>query len=60
MPALAERVASAGVVTAAGIGVAAAETRRAPDRWAAFGAPSEVLQALKLLWHVLLRHGRYG
>lgn len=60
MPALAQRVASAGVVTAAEIGAAAAEVRDAPNRWAAFGAPAEVLQALKLLWHVLLRYGRYG
>jgi hypothetical protein len=60
MPALARRVASAGVVTAAGIGVAAAELKHAPDRWAAFDASAEVLQALKLLWHVLVRYGRYG
>lgn len=60
MPALAEQVASAGVVTAASIGIAAAELRHASDRWAAFGAPAEVLQSLKLLWHVLLRYGRYG
>ncbi len=60
MPALAQRVASAGVVTAAGIGVAAAELRHAPDRWVSFGSPADALQALKLLWHVVLRYGRYG
>ena len=60
MPALAERVAPAGPITAAAIGAAAAEAARAPDRWEAFGAPAEVAQALKLLWHVLVRHGRYG
>jgi hypothetical protein len=31
-----------------------------PDAWRDHGSPDEVLQALKLLWHVLVRYGEPG
>jgi Protein of unknown function (DUF3626) len=30
---------------------------RNPAQWAAFGAPTEVLQQLKYLWHILVLPG---
>jgi hypothetical protein len=58
MPSLAERVADNGLVDAAAIGRSAAALRREPTVWADRGTLAEVLQELKLLWHVLVRFGR--
>jgi hypothetical protein len=58
MPSLAERIATDGSVHAAAIGRAAIDLRRDPSAWAARGSYSEVLQELKLMWHVLVRFGR--
>mmetsp|Transcript_23561 Transcript_23561/g.58713 ORF Transcript_23561/g.58713 Transcript_23561/m.58713 type:complete len:363 (-) Transcript_23561:263-1351(-) len=57
MPALAQAVAPGGRLTPALIGASA---RRVVDDEAALrdlGPPDKALQDLKLLWHVLLRHG---
>lgn len=58
MPSLAARIAGAGRVDAAAIGRAAAQVVRDPSAWADRGSPAEVLQELKLLWHVLVRFGQ--
>lgn len=57
MPALAARVAQEGELTAAAIGAAAAALSRQPKQWREFGGQGEVMQLLKLLWHVLVRFG---
>lgn len=57
MPSLASRVARQGVVHAAAIGMAAAELHRDPGAYGDRGSFDEVLQELKLLWHVLVRYG---
>ncbi|KFZ39060.1 hypothetical protein HR45_01285 [Shewanella mangrovi] len=57
MPALAARVANDGYFTAADIGVAAASVSKQPVNWREFGGQGEVMQQLKLLWHVLVRFG---
>ncbi|MCB9558306.1 MAG: DUF3626 domain-containing protein [Deltaproteobacteria bacterium] len=58
MPALAARVAGdRRRFDAHAIGQAAVELKRDPGRWADLGSEAEVLQQLKLLWHVLLRFG---
>lgn len=56
MPSLAKRI-SASVVDAKSIGVAAQSLQRDPERWSDRGTYAEVLQELKLLWHVLVRFG---
>jgi hypothetical protein len=43
---------------AALVGRAAAGVVRDTDEWAAWGAPAEVLQQLKYLWHILVAVGR--
>lgn len=66
MPSLAERVATAaagakdgggGVVDARAIGESVRGLTREPKAWADRGSYREVLQELKLLWHVLVRFG---
>jgi hypothetical protein len=57
MPSLAARVAVDGAVDAAAIGAAVLHLKRNPSAWADRGAPADVLQELKLLWHVLVRFG---
>jgi hypothetical protein len=57
MPSLATRVACDGLVDAAAIGCAARELARDPASWSDRGSQAEVLQELKLLWHVLVRFG---
>ncbi|MFS0724064.1 DUF3626 domain-containing protein [Paenibacillus sp. 1P07SE] len=57
MPSLAARIAEGGRVDAARIGAAAVDVRRHPERWQDRGEPAQVLQELKLLWHVLVRFG---
>ncbi|KAK4234447.1 hypothetical protein C8A03DRAFT_18658 [Achaetomium macrosporum] len=58
MPSLAARVARDGIVDARAIGDAVRELKRNPDVWTDRGSYDEVLQELKLLWHVLVRYGR--
>lgn len=58
MPGLARRVAPSGPLDVRRIGDAARDLILRPAAWADRGSPAEVLQELKLLWHVLLRHGR--
>jgi hypothetical protein len=60
-PALAAHLGSrygAEVIDAALVGRAARDVVRSPARWAGFGAPAEVLQQLKYLWHILVLLGR--
>ena len=57
MPSLARRIAPAGMVNVAKIGEAALELKLDPTRWSDRGTYDEVLQELKLLWHVLVRCG---
>jgi hypothetical protein len=60
-PVLADHLASSygtEVIDAALVGRAARAVVRSPALWAAFGAPGEVLQQLKYLWHILVLLGR--
>lgn len=57
MPSLAARVAKEGVVDTACLGAAVQALALNPDSWADRGSFAEVLQELKLLWHVLVRYG---
>lgn len=57
MPSLAERVAQSGTVDASAIGAAVAGLRANPGAWEDRGSLDDVLQELKLLWHVLLKYG---
>jgi hypothetical protein len=58
MPSLAARVAPGGLLETSMIGPAVMDLRRRPDAWQDRGTPAEVLQELKLLWHVLVRFGK--
>jgi len=58
MPSLAERVAISNVVDASTIGAAVRDLQAHPDDWSDRGSRDEVLQELKLLWHVLVKYGR--
>jgi len=60
MPSLAARVARDGTIDACAIGDAAMALFRDPDAWADCGTYGDVVQQLKLLWHVLVRCGRDG
>ncbi|OYZ20753.1 MAG: hypothetical protein B7Y39_10300 [Bdellovibrio sp. 28-41-41] len=51
------RVAPDSLLNVKKIGDAAASLRRNPNSWADRGNEKDVLQELKLLWHVLLRFG---
>lgn len=57
MPSLAARVSSDGYFDAQMIGVAAADLKLKPERWADWGPYGVVLQQLKCLWHVLVQYG---
>jgi hypothetical protein len=57
MPSLARRVARSGVVDASAIGAAVRDLHENPDAWSDRGTFDDVLQELKLLWHVLVRYG---
>ena len=46
------------VINASIIGTAVMELIRNPVAWSERGDYKEVLQELKLLWHVLVRYGR--
>jgi hypothetical protein len=58
MPSLADRVGRDGSVDARAVGEAAVALFRDPAAWADRGTYAEVMQELKLLWHVLVRCGR--
>lgn len=57
MPSLAARIARSGTIDASTIGAAVTDLRANPDAWSDRGTPDQVLQELKLLWHVLLKCG---
>lgn len=57
MPSLAKRVATKPYLDAYMIGVAAAHLKENPSAWSDRGSYEEVLQELKLLWHVLVSFG---
>jgi hypothetical protein len=58
MPSLAERISLKGQVDALAIGKAAMDLKRNPTSWHDRGSQLEVLQELRYLWHVLVRHGK--
>ncbi|WGG44768.1 DUF3626 domain-containing protein [Rossellomorea sp. DA94] len=58
MPSLAKRIALKNVIDAYTIGLAVMDLRQNPDAWSDRGTYEEVLQELKLLWHVLVKYGR--
>jgi hypothetical protein len=58
LPSLAKRVATKEYLDAAMIGEAAKSLRNNPELWSDRGSYKEVLQELKLLWHVLLKFGK--
>lgn len=57
MPSLARRVARSGTVDASAIGAAVRDLRANPAAWEDRGGLDDVLQELKLLWHVLVGYG---
>jgi len=57
MPSLAERIAEQGILDASIVGKAVQDLTRDPEVWNDRGTFAEVLQELKLLWHVLVRYG---
>ncbi|MCJ8011480.1 DUF3626 domain-containing protein [Paenibacillus sp. KQZ6P-2] len=58
MPSLAKRIAQNHYINANIIGSAAVDLKRNPSAWSDRGTYEEVLQELKLLWHVLVRYGK--
>ncbi|CJC61813.1 Protein of uncharacterised function (DUF3626) [Streptococcus pneumoniae] len=58
MPSLARRIARHNCINANIIGSAVADLKRNPLSWSDCGTYEEVLQELKLLWHVLVRFGK--
>ena len=60
MPSLARRVSDDEPIDAYRIGLAATTLKADPGSFADRGTYAEVLQELKLLWHVLVRYGRPG
>jgi hypothetical protein len=58
MPSLAKRVCTGSYLDAHMIGLAASSLRRDPASWSDRGPYDEVLQELKLLWHVLVTYGQ--
>lgn len=58
MPSLAKRIAQNNCISASVIGDAVMDLHRNPQNWKDRGSYSEVLQELKLLWHVLVRYGK--
>jgi hypothetical protein len=58
MPSLAARVAISNIVDASAIGAAVRDLQARPDNWSDRGSRDEVLQELKLLWHVLVKRGK--
>jgi len=58
MPSLAQRVARSGWIDASAIGDAVRDLASNPSAWRDRGSYDEVLQELKLLWHVLVKYGK--
>lgn len=58
MPFLAKRIAQSNFIDANIIGSAVMDLKRNPVSWSDYGTYKEVLQELKLLWHVLVRFGK--
>ncbi|TKH45064.1 DUF3626 domain-containing protein [Paenibacillus terrae] len=58
MPSLAKRIAQSDFIDVNMIGSAAMDLKRNPSNWSDRGTYREVLQELKLLWHVLVRYGK--
>jgi len=58
MPSLAKRIAKNEFIDANIIGTAAMDLKRNTSHWNDRGSYNEVLQELKLLWHVLVRYGK--
>ncbi len=58
MPSLAKRIARDDFIDVSMIGAAAIDLKRNPNAWNDRGCYKEVLQELKLLWHVLVRYGK--
>lgn len=58
MPSLAERIAIDGVVDVSLVGRAAIDLKTNPEKWSDRGEYKNVLQELKLLWHVLVKYGK--
>ncbi|WP_137789342.1 DUF3626 domain-containing protein [Bacillus sp. E(2018)] len=58
MPSLAKRIAKNQMIDAHLIGEAVMDLTRNPGNWSDRGTRSEVLQELKLLWHVLVKYGK--
>ncbi len=58
MPSLAKRITQNDYIDASKIGCAAMDLKRDPGAWIDRGTYQEVLQELKLLWHVLVRYGK--
>lgn len=58
MPSLAKRIAQSDFIDVNMIGAAAMDLKRNPNHWSDRGTYKEVLQELKLLWHVLVRYGK--
>ena len=57
MPSLAERICRERMLDVSMIGAAVRDSCEHPDAWRDRGTAAEVLQELKLLWHVLVRCG---
>lgn len=58
MPSLAKRIARNGWINTSTIGLAAMDLKHNPSAWSDRGHYKDVLQELKLLWHVLVRYGK--
>lgn len=58
MPSLAKRISQNNCINASVIGCAVMDLHRNPQNWKVRGSFKEVLQELKLLWHVLVRYGK--
>jgi len=58
MPSLAKRIGQNNVIEASTIGTAIMDLKRNPASWSERETYNEVLQELKLLWHVLVRYGK--
>ncbi|MFT4415107.1 DUF3626 domain-containing protein [Fredinandcohnia humi] len=58
MPSLAKRIARNNHIDAHVIGLAVMDLHRNPASWSDRGTFTEVLQELKLIWHVLVKYGQ--
>jgi Protein of unknown function (DUF3626) len=58
MPSLAKRIGLKNVIDAYTIGLGVMDLKQNPDAWSDRGTYEDVLQELKLLWHVLVKYGR--